>query len=340
MTYQGRSQDDLPLAAYTTGAAADEPEDEVVPETPQLSQQDVIAMAMGIAPPAAEEAAPTTEAAEAAAPRARRSLPRPSLPRPSLPRPSLKLPGLGGRGRADLAAEAPFRVTAQAAPGAAAQAAQMAAPTAFAMPLVQAPAARPVSTGATGRVRGLNVGGLGTSLRSPRTAVRDPRVLFGGMIAIGVVVLGVAMLGGGGSAGGVVPGASASTAPGVGVPTVPGSASIDVAGDFAATFALTGTAVVGKPADGQLAATWTDGAGSSVTLTGRISSGTRTTTSELTLAIVVMRNGAPVTLTSEAGECTVGMAEKIVNVTGSFVCPEITSDGGRFTVKLSGKFGT
>ena len=339
MTYQGRSQDDLPLA-YTTGAVADEPEDEVVPAASPLSQQDAIAMAMGITPPPTEEAAPTAETtAEAAAPRARRSRPRPSLPRPSLPRPSVKLPNLGGRGRSVIAAEAPFRVTAQAAP-AAAQAAQMAAPTAFAMPLVQAPVARPAVPGASGRVRGPKVGGLGTALRSPRTAVRDPRVLFGGVIAIGVVVLGVGMLGGGGSNAGVVPGASPSAAPGVGVPTVPGAASLEVAGDFTTTFALTGTAVVGKPADGLLVVTWQDGAGSSVALSGRISSGTRTTTSDLTLDFVVLRNGVPVTFSSAAGECTVGMAEKLVNVTGSFVCPEITSDGGRFTVKLTGTYQT
>ena len=81
MTYQGRSRDDLPLAAYSTGAVADEPEDEVVPDTSPLSQQDAVALAMGIQAPATEDPAPADEAAEpaeAAEPRPRRSLPRPS----------------------------------------------------------------------------------------------------------------------------------------------------------------------------------------------------------------------------------------------------------------------
>ena len=338
MTYQGRSQDDLPLAAYTTGAVPDEPEEEAELEPAHLSQQDAIAIAMGMQPATATDAAAAAASGEPetkGAKRSRRpSLPKPSLPKPSLPKPSLRVPSLG-RGRSAVAAEAPFRMTAQPAAGVAAQA----APATFAMPLAQAPAAKPVTTRRAGGTPGVKVGGIGTALRNPRAAVRDPRVLFGGMIAIGVVVLGVGMLGGGGSAGGVVPGASPTTGPGAGVPTVPGPATLDVTGDFTATFALTGTAPVGKPADGLIVATWADGAGSSVALTGRVG-GTRTTTADLRLEITVMRNGAPVTFTSQSGECTIGMAEKMFNITGSFVCPKITSDGGRFTVKLSGTYGT
>lgn len=333
MTYQGRSQDDLPLAAYSTGVVADDLEDEAVPEPPHLSQQDAVALAMGIEPaaaPASEEAAAPGAAGSG---RSGLSLPRLSLPRPSLSLSLPRLPRFSGR-RAAVAAESPFHVTAQPAAPAGY------APTAFAMPVAQAPVARPTSGGVPGRARGADLGGIGTTLRNPRTAVRNPRVLFGGMVAVGAVVLGVSILGGGTGSGGVTPGASASAAPGAGMPTTPGPGTIQVAGDFVAAVDLTGTAVVGKPADGQLVATWADGAGTSVTLTGRVASGTRTTTADLTLAITVMRNGTPVTFTSEAGECTVGMAEKMINITGSFVCPEITSDGGRFTVKLSGTYGT
>jgi hypothetical protein len=336
MTYQGRSLDDLPLAAYSTGVVVDEPEEDTVPEGSHLSQQEAVALAMGIEPAPANAAEPAPAATAAGkSRRLRLSLPRPSLPRPSMPR----LPRFGGRGDAAIAAESPFHITAQpTAPAAYVS-------SAFAMPVAQAPAGRQVAggivaaPGARGRSRGPDVGTPGATLRNPRAAIRDPRVMFGGMIAIGAVLLGVTMLGGGNASGGAVPGASASAAPGVGGPTTPGPATIQVAGDFDAAFNLTGTAGFGKPADGQLTATWDDGAGSSVALTGRVG-GTRTTTPELTLAITVMRNGSPVTFTSEAGECTIGMAEKMFNITGSFVCPDITSNGGRFTVKLTGTYST
>jgi len=336
MTYQGRSPDDLPLAAYSTGIVEDEPEDETSAEPAHMSQQEAVALAMGIAP--AEAPPPESTAASDVPGRSRLSLPRPSLPRPSLPR----LPRFRGRARA-MPAEAPFNITAQPAGASGyAPAASAYAPAPFSMQAAQAPAARPLGgalPGTPGRTRGLDLGDLGARLRNPRTAVRDPRVLFGGMIAIGVVVLGVSMLGGGASSGGGLPGASASAAPGAGGPAEPGPATIQVAGDFEATFSLIGAAAYGKPADGNLAATWEDGAGSSVTLTGRVG-GTRTTTPDLTLAITVMRNGTPVTFSSEAGECTIGMAEKLFNVTGTFVCPEITSEGGRFTVNLTGTYST
>jgi hypothetical protein len=165
-------------------------------------------------------------------------------------------------------------------------------------------------------------------------------VLFGGMIGIGVVLLGASFLLGGNQAGGAGAGASPSPAPGAGGPAGPGPASILVTGDFDASVELTGTAGFGKPAERQLAATWDDGAGSSIDLSGSVGSGTRPTSPTLVLVVTVSRNGVPVTFTSEAGECAIGMAEKMFNVTGSFVCREITSDDGRLTVKLEGKYQT
>ena len=300
MSNQGRSLDDLPLAAYSTGVVADEPDEETVAEPSHLSQQEAIVLAMGAEPP------PSTEPAPAAPRGGGPGLPRLSVPRPSLPRPSLpRLPRFGGRTRAAAVAESPFSVAAPA----------------LAMPVARyptsTPAPAPASPAIPGRARGVDLGNLGARLRNPRTAVRDPRVLFGGMVAIGVVLLGISFLGGEPGRRGRARCQRQPGARGRRLPTTPGPASIQVTGDFEAAFDLTGTAAVGKPADGQLLATWDDGAGTSVTLTGRVGSVTRTTTSALTLAITVMRNGAPVTFTSEAGECTIGMAEKMFNVTGA-----------------------
>ena len=111
-------------------------------------------------------------------------------------------------------------------------------------------------------------------------------------------------------------------------------------GELEGTFSLTGSTGLGLPPDGQLASTWTDATGSALALTGAAGSGTRTTTPELVLTMTVVVRGASLEFTSEAGECTVGMAEKMFNVSGSFVCPEITSDDGRVTVKITGTYRT
>jgi hypothetical protein len=47
VTYQNRSLDDMPLAAYSTGVT-DEGDDEAVPEPPRLTQQDAMALIMGV----------------------------------------------------------------------------------------------------------------------------------------------------------------------------------------------------------------------------------------------------------------------------------------------------
>ena len=171
--------------------------------------------------------------------------------------------------------------------------------------------------------------------------MRDPRVLFGGMIAVGVVLLGVSFLGGGNLAGGAGPDASASSAPGAVVAPTPGAATIQLTGEVEVDVQPDRQhRLRASPRDGQLASTWTDASGTALALTGRAGSGTRTTTPDLILTVTVVARGAPATFTSEAGECTIGMAEKMFNVTGSFVCPEITSDDGRVTVKITGTYRT
>jgi hypothetical protein len=337
MTFQGRSPDDLPLAAYSKGAVADEPVDESVDEPSQpLSQQEAVALAMGIDTPAKPEPEP-----ESAAPRRGRGRPRLSLPRPSLPRFSLpQMPRLRFRSRTAAVADSPFHLEPPAMSMSVAQVrAAMPAALPAATPTAM-PAATPRATGAPGWARRLDLGDLGTKLRNPRTAVRDPRVLFGGLIGVGVILLGVSLLGGGNLAGGPVPGASASAAPGIGVPAGPGPATVVVEGRSDGTFTLTGTEGFGKPTDGQLASTWADSAGTALSLTGRVGSGMRTTSGELVLSVTVLVEGNPVTFVSEDAECFVNMAEKMVNVTGSFVCEEITSADGRVKLKITGTYQT
>ena len=343
MSFQGRSPDDLPLAAYSTGSVIDEPDDEVVDEPSHpLTQQEAIALAMGIDAPAKPEPAKAeSEPAPARAPRRPRlSLPRPSLPRPTMP----AMPRLGVRGRAAAVADSPFHLEPPSTAMSVAQVrAEMAAATPSAMPAATPsalPTATPRAAGAPGRKWGLDLGDLGVKLRDPRTAVRDPRVLVGGVVAIGVVLLGVSLLGGGNGAGGPGPDATASAAPGIGVPAGPGPATIQVTGRFEGSFTLTGTAGFGKPADGQLASTWADSAGAALSLTGRVGSGMRTTSGELVLSVTVPVGGTPVLFESTDAECFVNMAEKMGNVTGSFVCEEITSTDGRTTVKITGTYQT
>lgn len=332
MSYQGRSLDDLPLAAYSRGTVEPEPEEDVVAEPPHLSQQDAVAMAMGMEPAPKQEVEPAPDAAAADAGRRGPSLPRFSMPRFSLPRLALPKPRMAVRGGQAAAVESPF----QAAPQQAMSVAHVPAPPAAA----RVPAA--AQAGATTR-RGASLGdlsGIGASLRNPRTAVRDPKVLFGGMIAIGVVVVGLSLLGG--ASGGIGgPGASASAPAGAGATGAPGAATVLVSGREETLFTLTGTAGFGRPSGPDLASTWSDAvSGATLSLTGRVGSVTRTTNADLVLTVIVPIGGVPVTFVSQAGECTIGMAEKVFSVTGSFNCPEVVSEDGRVELKITGSYQT
>jgi hypothetical protein len=339
MSFQGRSPDDLPLAAYSTGIVDDELDEEFNAEPAHpLTQQEAVALAMGIdapAKPEPEPAAPTKRGSG----RPRLSLPRPSLPKPTMP----GLPRLGFRGRTAAVAESPFHLEPSTMsmsvahmPAAAPMVAPMAAPVAAS---VAAPTARPRTPAAPGRSLRPGLGDLGTKLRDPRTAVRDPRVLFGGLIGVGVVLLGVSMLGGG-NAGGLGADASPSAAPGFGGPAGPGPATVQVTGTIDSTFTLTGATGFGKPTDGLLASTWTDGAGTTLSISGRVGSGTRTTSADLIVSVTLVVNGAPVEFLSEDGECTVGMAAKMTNIVGSFNCKELSSVDRRIELKITGNYQT
>jgi hypothetical protein len=194
------------------------------------------------------------------------------------------------------------------------------------------------TTGAVASPQALGLADLLRTLREPRKAVRDPRILAGGVIAIGLVVLLFSLLGGGGPSNGLLAGASPSA--GTTVVAAPGEASLTLTRALPGTYALTGATGFGKPVDDQLDSSWTDATGSSLALTGRVASVTRTTGKDLVLTLTMIVAGRPVTFTSDGGECTVGMAVKVFSVTGSFVCPELVSDDGKITVKANGTYET
>jgi hypothetical protein len=390
MTYKGRSLDDLPLAAYTTGVDPDLTEEPAAPDSPQLSQQDAIALALGLqaATPPAEEQKP-----------ARR---RPGLPRPRLPKfgrggakaeavPAATLPTAEwprSQPTAPIAAPAmaspvftgsamaPPVATVGAAPGgwaaappvpgaalprvgaampmtaarrmaAAAGGSTGAAPSTLPPPPTFTPTSIPAAGVVGGPVRGgrarrairLDLGGVVRTLRNPRTAVRDPRVLLGAVGVLAVAVLAWGFLGGGGPSAGGPDGAGSSPTPGP-VIAAPGVASVTLAGSLSGSYSLTGSSGSGRPSDGQLNAVWTDASGSSFTLTGRAGKGTRTTGDDLVLTFSVTVDGKAVIFSSSNKECTVGMATKPNSVSGSFVCSELTSADGKRTVKATGTYQT
>jgi hypothetical protein len=264
----GRSADDLPLAAYSTG---------VDPETePDLDP----------VPATLEPQGSGTAAAYLAAP---------AFARPF------------GDGQAG----GPFAAN---APG-------MAAPDAGATPRTQ-PGFRDV-------------------LRNPRANLRDPRVLLSGVVAIGLVLLAVSLLGGGGGTGlaSALASPSAPTGPVVTMAPV-GDASIDVTGALTGTFALSGVTGTGRPAGTALDSTWGDTLGDVLALSGPVSSGTRMTDEGFVLTWTAMIGGKPVTFASKAGECTVGMAAKPTTVSGSFVCKKVKSADGKYVVGVRGTYRT
>ena len=124
------------------------------------------------------------------------------------------------------------------------------------------------------------------------------------------------------------------------MPAGPGPATVVVDGTVEGSFTLTGTAGFGKPIDRQVASTWADSEGRALSLTGPVGSGMRTTSGDLVLSVTVLVNGRPVTFVSEDAECFVNMAEKMGNITGSFVCEELTSADGRTTLKITGNYQT
>ncbi|HJW23164.1 MAG TPA: hypothetical protein VJ506_12105 [Candidatus Limnocylindrales bacterium] len=284
MPYQGRSLDDLPLAAYSTGMVEDETTEAVEPEETAVPM-DARAAALSIVEPQPSAPAPVDGSTpvhgptpdQPAPPRASRAPLLSRLPRPALPRPGLQRPGL---------------------------------PRAW----------------------------LSALPRDPRTAARDPRVLAGGAIVIGVVVLAAAFgrgvtSGGTGPAPSASPGAAAAARP-------PGTATMTLSGGIKGDYDLTGSTGFGRPPGDQLASTWTDALGTSLTMTGQASSGTRPTGPDLALTWTVVADGKALTFTSSAGECVVGMAVQPSTVKGSIICTNLRSSDGKVVITATGTYQT
>lgn len=178
-------------------------------------------------------------------------------------------------------------------------------------------------------------------LAKPREHIRDPRLLLTGLIGVGVVLLVGSLLFGGSGLGGPATADASATAPTVFTPTVePGNASVVVTGKVAATYELTGATGSGPAQAAHLDATWADTAGAQLGLAGPASAGTRQTAPDFVLSWTVLVSGAPVTFTSDDGECTVGMAVQPKTVTGSFVCKKVKSADGKLVVDAKGTYRT
>jgi len=119
-----------------------------------------------------------------------------------------------------------------------------------------------------------------------------------------------------------------------------GAASVELTSSPTGTYELTGQTGAGPAVDSQVNATWGDGIGDTLGISGMASAGTRTTDAGFTLTWVTSVAGAPVTFTSTGGECTIGMAVGAKAVSGTFVCKKLASDDGKKTIDLKGSYRT
>lgn len=195
----------------------------------------------------------------------------------------------------------------------------------------------PLDEAATGPVRP----NLRDRLRNLRGNARDPRLLLGGVIGVGVVLLALSLLVGNGSKGPAAADASPS-APALAFASIApvGDASVELTGALKGTFALTGVTGSGRSPEATLDSSWGDPLGNTLALDGSVSAGTRTTDATFVLSWTVMVDGKPISFASSAGECTVGMAVKPATVSGSFVCHKVKSVDGKYVVGASGTYRT
>lgn len=173
-------------------------------------------------------------------------------------------------------------------------------------------------------------------------ARRNPRLALGAAGCVALIVVGVALLGGGGSTPSLPTASASPSAPAV-VATAPpptGSVSVEVSGKLTGTHALGGMSGGGPPVNGRIDATWGDATGMAFTLNGPASAGTRTTDATFVLTWSLVIDGQPTTFTSDSGECTVGMAVQPKLVTGNYVCKKLKSDDGSLVIDLRGTYRT
>jgi hypothetical protein len=330
MTFQGRSLDDMPLTAYSTGVVPTDDEPDPVPDAGYTS---VPAPASSTADLVAHAHAEAAEAAEAAAPA--RSGRRFSLP--------FRLPGLRRGNQAALEAAAPFHAVAPTAASLHAVAPSAASFHAVTMPANLPPRPfEPVHAPEPAHApKAVPDAGMAPPRRRPLPQLqwRDPRVLAGGAIGVGLLLLAISLLGGGGLTPGTGPGSS-QDAGGVLPTSAPGNASVELTSGLATTITLTGATGAGPAVDSQLNATWTDPVGNSLGIVGTASQGTRTTDANFMLTWTMYINGSAVTFTSKASECTIGMAVGPKAVHGTFVCKKLTSGDGSHMVDFRGTYTT
>lgn len=308
MSFHGRSLDDLPLAAYTKGTAPDVDEPEPLPDPGYTS---VPASSSSMADRVAQAHAGADAAEAAAEPRRRFSLP-------------FRLPRLGRGKQAELEANAPFHSVSAGG----VTAAEPFEPVSH-RPFEPVTVHVPVTDSSPGPA---------VRLTLPKQ-LRDPRVLAGGTVAVGLVLLVASVLGGGGPNLGIGPNSSQSTTGGL-QSAAPGNATVELTGGGTGLFTLNGSTGSGPAVNSRVDATWSDVLGHHLELTGPASAGTRTTDPNFVLSWTMVIDGVPVTFMSRAAECTVGMAVSPRAVRGTFHCKKLTSDGGAHVIDIRGDFTT
>jgi len=158
---------------------------------------------------------------------------------------------------------------------------------------------------------------------------------FGGVLVVGLLLF----LGGITKPGAAGADASPSAPAVVAATREPGNATLVLTGKVEQTLAFAAMTGVGTPGE-PIAVTWTDTTTSSLSLEGAADRGTRTTDESLVLHFTILVNKKPVTFTSAAGECIVGMAVNPTSVSGTFTCKKLMSDDGKYVVGATGTYRT
>jgi hypothetical protein len=184
----------------------------------------------------------------------------------------------------------------------------------------------------------------GEPSRGPNPVARLVRLFRTSRLAAGtgfaiVVVVGLVLLSSGGSS----PAATAATptkgptaAPTIAPPS--GDVSMTLSGAVPGTFALIGLADGQRVNAGTVTLAWGDASQTTLTIAGPLDRGTRATDEHLVLTIGAVIAGKPVTFTSNAGQCTIGMAQVGTKVQGSFTCHKLKSADGKLTIEASGTY--
>jgi hypothetical protein len=154
-----------------------------------------------------------------------------------------------------------------------------------------------------------------------------------------VIVVGLLLLSGGGNSPGATA-ASPSKGPSAAPIVVPpsGEASVTVSGAATGTYALAGLAGGQHIDGGTVTLGWGDAQQTTLSITGPLDRGTRTTDEQLVLTLGVLVNAVPVTFTSTKGECTVGMAQVGTKVQGSITCHKLKSPDGKLSLEVTGSY--